>query len=64
MTDLSAAAIDLLRVLDKEGARHVEETPELQPLWDIRYVMGNKAKTRITAQGQRFIRAFDRDQKQ
>jgi ABC-type transporter MlaC component len=59
MTDLSAAAIDLLRVLDKKGARQVDQTPELQPLWDIRYVMGNKAKTCITAQGQRFIRAFE-----
>jgi hypothetical protein len=63
MTDLSAAAIDLLRTLDKEGPRQVDQTPALQPLWDIRYVMGNKSKTCITGNGQRFIRSFDTEQR-
>ena len=63
MTDLSAAAIDLLRALDKEGPRQIDQTPELQTLWQIRYVMGNRSKTCITGLGQRFIRAFDTEQR-
>lgn len=63
MTDLSAAAIDLLRVLDKQGPRQIDQIPELETLWQNRFVMGNKFKTCITGQGQRFIRAFDTEQR-
>ncbi|MET3900481.1 hypothetical protein ABIB57_004447 [Devosia sp. UYZn731] len=41
----------------------MDKTTELQPLWDLRYVMGNKSKTCITSLGQRFVRAFDTAQR-
>jgi hypothetical protein len=37
---------------DKEGPRQVDQTPELQTLWQIRYAMGNKSKTCITGHAE------------
>jgi len=48
MTELSAVALDVLRTLDKKGAYQIPETPDMQPLWEVRYIMGDKSKANIT----------------
>ena len=63
MTEFTAAALDVLRTLDKKGAYQIPDTPDIQPLWEVRYIMGDKFKANITGLGQRFIRDYDKGQR-
>jgi hypothetical protein len=52
---LIAGAIEHLKALAKRTGGVTPDTPDMQPLWDNRFIMGNHARTHITAQGKKFI---------
>jgi hypothetical protein len=59
MTDihLSDAAVAALKLVAK-GPRSLPYAPELQILWDVRFVMGNHERTHITQRGKVFVAAL------
>jgi hypothetical protein len=54
---LSEEAIEALKLLAKAPGA-LPYGPELQVLWDIRFVMGNHERTHITQRGKAFITAL------
>jgi hypothetical protein len=52
---LTAGAIEYLKALAKRTGGGTPDTPDMQPLWDNKFIMGNHARTHIAAQGKKFI---------
>jgi hypothetical protein len=52
---LTAGAIEHLKVLSQKQGISTPTTQDLQCLWDQKFIMGSHARTHITAQGKKFI---------
>ena len=60
MTDiqLTLEAIEHLKALAQIQGISTLDSPDLQCIWDAKYVMGSHARTHITAQGKKFIQRY------